>query len=199
MPRRHRSALTPFLAGAAVVLSGLVYAHAETVRPDQIAYVANVNEDPAAKACMLSLAIKDDAVSETVRFQLVVARMKREDATAGPAMFGFTIEVDDPRHAAPRGSSARALAITSAAFASERYAAAAHPKTPPFADGSWVASTLDAVQGGALVGAAVEGKFQIAYTRTRPSAARIYEVASAPPPDVQNRFSSCIGGLQGIE
>src|SRR5262249_57931521 len=101
--------LTPALAGVPGARSGLASAHAETVRPDQIAYVANVNEDPAAKACMLSLAIKDDAVSETVRFQLVVARMKREDATAGPAMFGFTIEVDDPRHAAPRGSSARAL------------------------------------------------------------------------------------------
>ena len=101
-----------------------------------------------------------------------------------------------PRSARPQP---RALEITSAAFISDRYTAAARPRTTPYADGSWVASTLDSAEGGELVDAAAEGKFQIAYTRTRPIAARVYEVTSTPPLEVLWRFSGCIDGLQAIE
>jgi hypothetical protein len=192
--------MIPVLAGAAAVaLSAVLPAQAETVTPDRIAYDADVSEDPAAKACTLGLAVNDHAAGETVRFQLVVARVKRNAVLAGPAVFGFTIQVDDPRLASARRSPAHAVLISSAAFASDRYTAAARPRTAPFADRSWVASTLDAVEGGALVDAAVAGKFQIAYTRTRPNAVRFYEVASAPPLDVLGRFSGCIGGLQATE
>jgi hypothetical protein len=192
--------MTPSLGGAAaIVLAAMLSAHAETVTPDRIAYDANVSEDPAAKACMLGVAVDDHAVGETVRLQLVVARVKRDAVLAGPAVFGFKIEVGYSQLASAGRSQAHAIQISSAAFASERYTAAARPRAAPFADGSWVASTLDAVEGGALVDAAVEGKFQIAYTRTRPSTARIYEVASAPPLDVLGRFSGCIGGLQATE
>ena len=200
MPRRRqRASFLPVWGLAAVVLSAPVPAHAETVKPDQMTYDAKVSEDPAAKACMLGLAITANDVGEAVKFQLVVARMKRDDALSGPLVFGFTIEVHDLRFAPNHPSEPRAIEITSAAFTSERYTAAARPRTMPFADGSWVASTLDSAEGGALVDAAADGKFQIAYTRTRPIAARIYEVASAPPLDVLWRFSGCIDGLQLIE
>jgi DNA polymerase/3'-5' exonuclease PolX len=203
MSRRHQSAMNRCVAGAAAivlsVLSVSCSARAEAVKSDQVAYDVKVNEDRAAKACMLGLAIKDYAVGETVRFQLVVARTKSDDVLAGPAVFGFTIAVEDLQVAAPRESEPRALELTSAAFTSERYTAAARPRSTPFADGSWVASTLDTVDGGELIEAAASGKFQIAYTRTRPIAARIYEVTSAPPLDVLLRFTGCIDGLQVIE
>jgi hypothetical protein len=200
MSRRYRTAMTRSLGGAAAIaLSALAPAHAETVKADQTSYDVKVSEDRAAKACMLGVAVKDQAAGETVLFQLVVARMKRDDVPAGPAVFGFTIEVHDLQLASLRRPQAHPLEITSAAFASERYTAAARPRTPPFADGSWVASTLDSAEGGALVDAAVEGKFQIAYTRTRPIAARTYEVATAPPLEVLWRFSGCIEGLQALE
>ncbi len=208
MSRRRPSAMNLCAGGATAIalslpslslLSLSTAAGAETVKPDQVAYEAKVSEDRAARACMLGMAIKDYAVGETVRFQLVVARTKRDDALAGPAVFGFTIAVQDPQVATDRKSAPRALAITSAAFSSERYTVAAHPRTAPYADGSWVASTLDTAEGGELVDAAANGKFHIAYTRTRPIAARIYEVTSAPPLDVLLRFSGCIDGLQVIE
>jgi hypothetical protein len=40
---------------------------------------------------------------------------------------------------------------------------------------------------------------QIAYTRTRPIAARVFEVTSTPPLDVLVRFTGCIDGLRAIE
>jgi hypothetical protein len=200
MPRRRISAILPFLGcAAAFVLSTPGSGHAETVKPDQIAYDANVREDPATKACTLDLAMNGNAVRETVRFQLVVARMKRNAALAGPAMFGFTIEVQDTRSAPKRKSELRPIEISSAAFSSDRYTAAARPRTAPFPDRSWVASTLDSVQGGELVDATAAGKFQIVYTRTRPSASRTYEVSSTPPSDVLSQFSGCVDGLQTIE
>jgi hypothetical protein len=200
MSRRYRSAMTRSLGGAAAIaLSALVPAHAETASPDRITYDVKVSEDRVTKVCMLGVAVKDQAAGETVRFQVVVARTKRDDVLAGPAVFGFTIEVYDLRLTAERRPQAHAIEITSAAFASDRYTAAARPRTAPFADGSWVASTLDPAEGGALVDAAVEGKFQIAYTRTRPIAARTFEVASAPPLEVLWRFNGCIEGLQAIE
>ena len=192
--------MTRSLGGAAgIALSALVCAHAENVSPDRISYDVKVSEDGATKVCMLGFAVKDQTARETVMFQLVVARMKRDDTPAGAAVFGFTIQVHDLRLAAQHRPQAPALAITSAAFASDRYTAAARPRTAPLADGSWVASTLDPAEGVALVDAAIEGKFHIAYTRTRPIAARTYEVATPPPPDVLWRFNSCIEGLQVIE
>jgi len=195
-----RFAVRRSLGGAvAIALSALVSAHAETIKPDQIAYDVKVSEDPAAKACILDLAIKGTAVAERVEFQLVVARMKRNAALAGPAMFGFAIEVRDAQVAPRHRPDPRAIEITSAAFVSERYVAAARPRTIPFSDGGWVASTLDSVEGGELVDAAADGKFQITYTRTRPTAARTYAVTSAPPHDVLERFGGCTDGLRTIE
>ena len=55
------------------------------------------------------------------------------------------------------------------------------------------------MEGGELLEAAASGKFQIAYTRTRPVAARVFEVTSTPPLDVLLRFTGCIDGLQAIE
>jgi hypothetical protein len=188
-----------FLAGALVItLSEPLSAHAEPIEPDQIAYDMRMSEDPAAKACILALAIKGSA-DEMVDFQLVVARMKRDDVVAGPAVFGFTIDVHDRQPALQRNAGPRAIEITSAAFISDRYTAAARPRTMPFADGSWVASTLDTEDGGELLDAAASGKFQIAYTRTRPIAARVFEVTSTPPLDVLARFTGCIDGLQAVE
>jgi hypothetical protein len=198
MLRRQRSTLNHVIGAAAITLATLASAHAGPIEPDQVAYDMKVSEDPAVKACILALAIKGRP-GETVDFRLVVARTKRGDAMAGPAMFGFSIEVHAPRLALPRSTGPRGTAITSAAFISDRYTAAARPRTVPSADGSWVASTLDTVEGGELVDAAASGKFQIAYTRTRPSAARVLEVTSTPPADVRSHFSGCIGGLQAIE
>ncbi len=182
----------------AIALAGLAPVHAGTVEADHVAYSATASEDPAAKACILALSIKAEA-GETVDFQLIVARSKRDDALAGPAVFGFTIVAHDAQLAPRRDATRRGLEITSAAFISDRYTAGARPRTAPFADGSWVASTLDTGEGGELVDAAASGKFQIAYTRTRPIAARVLEVTSAPPLDVLLRFSGCIDGLQAIE
>jgi len=186
------------VAAAAIGLAALAPARAEPVQPDRIAYDMKVSEDPAAKACILGLAIKGDA-DETVDVQLVVARMKRDDAVAGPAVFGVSIAVHQAQLAARRSSAAHPLEITSAAFMSEHYTATARPRTAPFTDGSWVASTLDSGEGGELLEAAAGGKFQIAYTRRRPIAARVFEVALTPPLDVLSRFSGCIDGLQPME
>jgi hypothetical protein len=198
MLRRQRSALNHAIGATTIVLAALAAAHAGPIEPDQVAYDMKMSEDPAVKACILALAIKGRA-GEAVDFRLVVARTKRGDAMTGPVMFGFSIEVHDPQLALPRSTAPRGTAVTSAAFISARYTAAARPRTVPFADGSWVASTLDTVEGGELVDAAASGKFQIAYTRTRPTAARVFEVTSTPPADVRSHFSGCIGGLQAIE
>ncbi len=198
--RRCRPAIALFVTAAAgIALAAAVPAHAEIVKADRISYDVKASEDRATKACLLGLGFKDYAVGETVRFQLVVARMKRDDVLAGPAVFGFALEVHDLQLASQREAQAPALEITSAAFSSARYTAAARPRTTPFADGSWVASTLDPDEGAALVEAAIDGKIQIAYTRTRPVAARAYEVAAAPPLEVLWRFNGCIDGLQAIE
>ena len=199
MSRRRRSVLSRSIGGAAAIaLAALASAHAEPIEPDQVAYDMKMSEDPAAKACILALTIKGSG-AETVDFELVVARMKRDDAVAGRAVFGFTINVHDRQLVLQRNAAPRAIEITSAAFISDHYTAAARPRTAPFADGSWVASTLDTEDGGELLEAAASGKFQIAYTRTRPVAARVFEVTSTPPLDVLLRFTGCIDGLQAIE
>jgi hypothetical protein len=82
---------------------------------------------------------------------------------------------------------------------SENYTVATHPRTAPFEDGSWVASTLDSGNGSALVDAVASGKFQVAVTRRFPSAARVYQVTSAPPLDMLGRFGGCIDVLQPAE
>ncbi len=196
MTSRCRQAMMLLVAGASALMLSEASVQAEPIEPDQIAYDMKMNEDPAAKACILALTIKGR--DETVDFQLVVARMKREDAVAGPAMFGFTINVHE-RQVALQRNAPSPIDITSAAFVSDRYTAAARPRTAPSADGSWVASTLDTEDGGELLDAAASGKFQIAYTRTRPIAARVFEVTSTPPLDVLARFAGCIDGLQAIE
>src|SRR5262245_41792843 len=115
MSRRRRSAMTRSLGGAAgIALVSLVSAYTETGSPDRISYDVKVNEDRATKACMLGVAVKDDTAGETVMFQLVVARMKRDDTPAGPAIFGFTIAVHGLQLAAQRRPQTHA--ITSAAF-----------------------------------------------------------------------------------
>jgi hypothetical protein len=185
-------------SAAAVVLMALASAHAEAVEPQRIAYDMKMSDDSAAKACILVLSIKVPA-DETVDFELVVARMKRDDVVAGPAVFGFTIIVRDWQLARRREAAPSATELTSAVFISARYTAAARPRTASFADGSWVASTLDPEDGGELLEAAASGKFQIAYTRTRPTAARVFEVISVPPLDVLMRFTGCVDGLHAIE
>jgi hypothetical protein len=197
-PRRPSASIRSIGGAAAIALTALASAHAQPIAPDQIAYDMKVREDPAVKTCVLALAIKGSA-DETVDFQLVVARMKRADVVAGPAVFGFTISVHDRQLSPRRNTVARAIEITSAAFVSDRYTAAARPRTAPVADGSWVASTLDTADGGELLDAAAAGKFQIAYTRTRPVGARVVEVTSTPPLDVVSRLTGCIGGLQATE
>jgi len=196
-PRHCRCAA--FILLAAVVPQATALAGAESIQPQLIDYHAKATEDPAAKACTLGLALKGTEAGETVKFRLVVARTKRDNAFRGPMVYGFAIEVLDPQLAAERASEPRPIEITSAAFTSERFTAAARPGAAPFADGSWVASTLDPAEGRELVDAAAGGKFRIAYTRTGPTAARIYEVTSMPPLDVLRRFSGCVDGLRLIE
>jgi hypothetical protein len=200
MPRRRRHAIFPPLCGAIVIaLSATIPAGAETINPDRIVYDAKANDDPAAKACTLELLLNGNDAGERVKFQLVVARMKRGDAFAGPLVFGFALDVLDPPLVGDRASAPRPVEISSAAFVSDRYTAAARPKTAPFADGSWVASTLDSAEGSDLVDVAANGKFQIAYTRQRPAAVRVYNVTSAPPLDVLWRFGGCIDAFDPIE
>ena len=186
-------------AGVALAIVSAAPAVAATLDPDHIAYDAKVSEDPAVKACTLGLALSRTDVGETVDVRLVVARSKRADALAGPVVFGVSIEVRDAPVGTDHTSEPRAVEIRSAAFTSERYAAAARPGTAPFAERSWVVSTLDPAAGGVIVDAAVGGRFQIAYTRTRPSAARVFAVTSSPPRDVTGRFSGCVDALQAIE
>jgi hypothetical protein len=180
------------------MLMAFASAHAEPIEPERISYDTKMSDDPSAKACVLAVSIEATA-DETADFQLVVARMKRDDVVAGPAVFGFTINVHDRQFLLQRDAAPRAIEITSAAFISDRYTAATRPRTMPFADGSWVASTLDVVDGGELLEAAASGKFQIAYTRTRPIVARVFEVASAPPLEVLMRFTGCMDGLQALD
>ena len=199
MSRRRRSALTRAIgSAAAILLAALASAQAQPIVPDQVSYDLKMSEDPAVKACILTLAIKGSS-DETVDFRLVVARTKRADVVAGPAVFGFTISVHDRQLARRHNAEPHAIGITSAAFVSDRYVAAARPRPGPFADGSWAAATLGTADGGELLDAAAAGKFQIAYTRTRPSAARVFAVTSPPPPDVLTRFTGCMGGLQAVE
>ncbi len=199
MSRCRRSGLSRSIGGtAAIALAALASTRAEPVAPDQVAYDMKMSEDPAAKVCILALTVNGSS-DETVDFQLVVARMKRDDAVAGPAVFGFTVNVHDRQLALQRNVAPRPIEITSAAFISDRYTAAARPRSVPAADGSWVASTLDTTDGGELLDATASGKFKIAYTRTRPIAARVFEVTSVPPLDVLARFTGCIDGLQAVE
>jgi len=176
----------------------LASAHAEPIEPDRVAYDMKMSDDPSAKACVLAVSMEATA-EETAEFQLVVARMKRDDVVAGPAVFGFTINVHDRQLAPQHDAAPRAIEITSAAFISDRYTAAARRRTMPTADGSWVASTLDVDDGGELLEAAASGKFQIAYTRTRPIVARVFKVTSVPPLDVLMRFTGCMDGLQALD
>jgi hypothetical protein len=192
MPIRRRCVMLLPVWGALAIVPAAP-SHAAPLAPDRIAYEATANEDPSVKACMLGLAMRKDDLGEAVDFRLVVARTKRDDTFAGPVVFGFTIEVHDAQ------PTRRAIEINSAAFASEHYTAAARARTTPFADRSFVLATLDSAEGGALVEAALAGQFQIAYTRTRPNAVRVFAVTSAPPPDTLGRLRGCFDGLQAID
>jgi hypothetical protein len=168
--------------------------HAGPSVPRAPEYDANVNEDGAAKACVLALLLQGAPTGEAVNSQLIVARIKQNDTFMGPLVFGFRIEAAD-KLAKRQASGARPIRISSAAFVSEAYTAVARPKIAPLDDGSMVISTLDVAEGGKLVDAVMKGKFQVTFTRRQPAVARTYNVTSAPPEDVLSRFGECVAAF----
>ena len=183
---------------AACVMLSMAAGHAGPVVPKGPEYDANVNEDGAAKACVLALLLQGAPTGEAVNSQLIVARIKQDDTFTGPLIFGFRIEAAD-KLAKRQPSAARPIKISSAAFVSDAYTAVARPKIAPLDDGSMVISTLDVAEGGKLVDAVMKGKFQVTFTRRQPAVARTYNVTSAPPEDVLSRFGECVAafGLTG--
>jgi hypothetical protein len=178
---------------ACIVLSAMAAGHAAPiVQPE---YDANVNEDGAAKACVLELFFQGTPAGEAVNSQLIVARVKQNAAFTGPLVFGFRIEAAD-KLAKGQASGARQIKISSAAFVSDAYTAVARPKIAPFEDGSLVISTLDFAEGGKLVDAVTKGRFQLMLTRRQPSVARTYNVTSAPSGSVLARFGECVAAFE---
>ena len=169
--------------------------HAGPIVPKAPEYDANVNEDGAAKACVLALLLQGAPTGEAVNSQLIVARIKQNEAFMGPLIFGFRIEAAD-KLAKRQPSGARPIKISSAAFVSDAYTAVARPKISPLDDGSMVISTLDFAEGGKLVDAVTKGKFQVTFTRRQPAVARTYNVTSAPPDDVLARFGECVAAFE---
>jgi hypothetical protein len=197
MPRFcQRAVFNGLWAAVGIVLSTVTAGHAAPIEPSGLDYDASATEDSATKACVLGVLIKGARPDETVSFQLIVARMKRDAAYNGPVVFGYRIEVLGRKVSRGRSSEPRQIKIDSAAFVAERYTAVARPKIVPFDDGSMVASTLEAGEGTELVDAVANGKFQVAFTRRFPTVARTYAVTSAPPLDVRSRFGGCIDGFQ---
>jgi hypothetical protein len=172
--------------------------HAGPIVPKGPEYDANVNEDGAAKACVLALLLQGAPTGEAVNSQLIVARIKQNEAFMGPLIFGFRIEAAD-KLAKRQPSGARPIKISSAAFVSDAYTAVARPKIAPLDDGSMVISTLDFAEGGKLVEAVTKGKFQVTFTRRQPAVARTYNVTSAPPDDVLARFGECVAAFELTE
>ena len=172
--------------------------HAGPMVPKGPEYDANVNEDGAAKACVLALLLQGAPTDEAVNSQLIVARIKQNEAFMGPLIFGFRIEAAD-KLAKRQPSGPRPIKISSAAFVSEAYTAVARPKIAPLDDGSMVISTLDVAEGGKLVDAVTKGKFQVTFTRRQPAVARTYNVRSAPPDDVLARFGECVAAFELTE
>jgi hypothetical protein len=183
---------------AACLMLSMVAGHAGPSVPKGPEYDANVNEDGAAKACVLALLLQGAPTGEAVNSQLIVARIKQNEAFMGPLIFGFRIEAAD-KLAKRQPSGARPVKISSAAFVSDAYTAVARPKIAPLDDGSMVISTLDFAEGGKLVDAVTKGKFQVTFTRRQPAAARTYNVTSAPPDDVLARFGECVAAFEITE
>jgi hypothetical protein len=183
---------------ACIMLSATTAGHASPLVPKEPEYDANVNEDGAAKACVLALLWQGAPSGEAVNSQLIVARIKRNDTFTGPVIFGFRIEAAD-KLAKGQPSGARPIKISSAAFVSEAYTAVARPKIAPLEDGSMVISTVDFAEGGKLVDAVTKGKFQVMLTRRQPAVARTYNVTSAPPGDVLARFGECLAAFDLTE
>ena len=180
---------------ACIMLSATLAGHADPIVSKEPEYDANVNEDGAAKACVLALLLQGAPTGEAVSSQLIVARIKRNDTFMGPRIFGFRIEAAD-KLAKGQASAARPIKISSAAFVSEAYTAVARPKIAPFEDGSVVISTLDFAEGGKLVDAVTKGKFQVTFMRRQPAVERTYNVTSAPPEAVLARFGECLAAFE---
>jgi hypothetical protein len=183
---------------AACIVLSMAAGHAGPIVPKGPEYDANVNEDGAAKACVLALLLQGAPTGEAVNSQLIVARIKQNEAFMGPLIFGFRIEAAG-KLAKRQPSGARPIKISSAAFVSDAYTAVARPKIAPLDDGSMVISTLDFAEGGKLVEAVTKGKFQVTFTRRQPAVARTYNVTSAPPGDVLARFGECVAAFELTE
>ncbi len=190
-----RAGVIALWGAACLVLSAPATGHAEPTVSKPPVYDVIVNEDEAAKACVLELLFEGSPAGEVVDSQLIVARIKLNDAFTGPLVFGFRIEAADLKFAKGRSSGPRQIKINSAAFVSQAYTAVARPKIAPFADGSMVISTLDFAEGGKLVDAVTKGQFQVMFTRRQPAVARTYQVTSAPPADVLARFGECVAAF----
>ena len=172
-------------------------AHAETApRPiDSVDYKVAVNEDPAAKACLLGLELRDSTAGEGVKFRLMVAQMKRDGALAGPLVTGFTVDSRSLKFA-PR--SGRPAKLVSVAFVSERYTSVALPKVAPFQDGSVAASTLDFAEGRELIAAVLRADFALSFTRANSNSVQSYKVGAPPPAEVLAEFSVCVDSLASL-
>ena len=177
------------------MLSATLAGHADPIVSKEPEYDANVNEDGAAKACVLALLLQGAPTGEAVSSQLIVARIKQNDTFTGPRIVGFRIEAAD-KLAKGQASGARPIKISSAAFVSEAYTAVARPRIAPFEDGSLVISTLDFAEGGKLVDAVTKGKFQVTFMRRQPAVERTYNVTSAPPEAVLARFGECLAAFE---
>jgi hypothetical protein len=177
------------------MLSATAVGRADPTVPKEPEYDANVNEDGAAKACVLALLLQGAPSGEAVSSQLIVARIKRNDTFMGPRIFGFRIEAAD-KFAKGQSSGTRPVKIGSAAFVSDAYTAVARPKVAPFEDDSVVISTLDFAEGGKLVDAVTKGKFQLTFTRRQPAVERTFHVTSAPPEAVLARFGECLAAFE---
>jgi hypothetical protein len=192
LPRpRHLAGLVALLMAAPT--------HAETMVSPQLEYTtqyrATVSEDPAAKVCQLALGLRNESSGEGVKFQLMVAQMKREGALAGPLVTGFTVDSRSLKFT-PRLS--RPARLASVAFVSERYSSVALPKVAPFKDGSVAASTLDFAEGRELVAAVLRADFELSFTRANSSAVESYKIGSPPPADVLAEFSVCVDSLASL-
>jgi hypothetical protein len=191
----RRAASIGLWVAAGIMLSAAAAGHAAPIVPKEPEYDANVNEDGAAKACVLALLLQGAPSGEAVTSQLIVARIKQNDTFTGPRIVGFRIEAAD-KLAKGQASGARPIKISSAAFVSEAYTAVARPRIAPFEDGSLVISTLDFAEGGKLVDAVTKGKFQVTFTRRQPAMERTYNVTSAPPEAVLARFGECLAAFE---
>src|SRR3979411_2200896 len=98
MPGFYRRAGSIGLGVAAcIMLSATVAGHTDPIVPKEPEYDANVNEDGAAKACVLALLLQGAPTGEAVSSQLIVARIKRNDAFMGPPISGCRFDAAHKR------------------------------------------------------------------------------------------------------